>query len=82
MMEDSKTTPYRYLRRALMWLVKGEYEQAYKSLDYASKFIGVFWAKGSIEDEEFKLTIETWRVQFYFLPEKFKQLKPEKDQEE
>jgi len=82
MMQDNGTTPYRYLRRALMWLVKGDYERAYKWLDYAAKFDGVFWPEDSEDNKAYRITIKTWRVQFYFLPEKFKELRPENDPEE
>ncbi|PKL17901.1 MAG: hypothetical protein CVV49_08975 [Spirochaetae bacterium HGW-Spirochaetae-5] len=82
MMEDSKTTPYRYIRRALGLLVKGNYDEANICLDYASKFCGVFWPEGSKDNEAYKLTIQSMRIQFYFLPEKFRELKPEKDLEE
>jgi len=82
LMQDGGTTPYRYIRRALMHLVKGDYETAYKWLDYASKFDGVFWPEDSEDNQAYRLTIKTQRVQFYFLPEKFKELKPENDLEE
>jgi len=81
MMEDSKTTPYRFVRRALMFLVKGDYDQANKCLDYAAKFCGVFWPESSRENEAYELTIKTLRIQFYFLPGKFKELRPEKEEE-
>jgi len=82
LMKDSETTPYRYIRRAMACLVKGDYDNACNWLTYADNFTGVFWTPFSAEDEAFKTSIGVLRLHFLFLIEKFKELKPEKDQEE
>ncbi len=82
MMKDSGDTPYRYIRRAMMFLVKGDYYNACSELRYADKFSGVFWKENTADDEAFRVTISVLRLQFIFLIERFKELRLEKDQEE
>lgn len=77
MMHASDTTPYRYIRRGLDCLVKGDFSQACSWLDHAESFIGVFWPARSEDDTAYKMCIHTLRVHFLFLGEKFKELKPE-----
>lgn len=82
MMQDSGTTPYRYIRRAMKCLAGGEYDKACNWLQYADSFSGVFWEKDSADDEAFRVNIGILRPMFLFLTERFEELRPEKDQEE
>lgn len=77
MMKASKTTPYRYIRRGMLALAKGEFHQACSWLDYAEGFVGVFWSARSDDNSKYKLAIDTLRLQFLFLGEKFSELKPD-----
>lgn len=82
MMKDSGSTPYRYIRRAFLCLASGKYGIACDWLTYAEKFVNVFWPEGSTENEALKLTINTQRIQFLFLVEKFQELKIDPSEEE
>lgn len=79
MMKSNGNTPYRYIRRAFKCLGNEDYETAADWITYAGKFINIYYRKNSKANENFKLTVETLRIQFDFLRKQFMQLHPDKD---
>ena len=77
MMRTSGTTPYRFIRRGISCLARGDFIQACDWLDYAEGFTGVFWPARSDDNAAFKTAIDLLRLQFLFLGEKFKELRPD-----
>lgn len=79
LMKQSGSTPWRYVRDSLKKLVKGDYDQAWRMLNYAGEFTGRFYAPGSDEDELYKSQVEILKYTILVLSEEFGKLRPEEE---
>lgn len=71
MMKDSGSNPYRYVRKAFLKLVEGDFGSAVDWLQHAADFEGVFFKPGTDENELFRHEIMMMRYTILFLCEKF-----------
>ncbi len=67
-------TPYIYVRNSLRQLVQGEYKEAYRLLELAGGFEGVFYEKNTAENEDYAKTIELLKYIELHLADEFKKL--------
>jgi hypothetical protein len=73
-LREHGVTPYLFLRKAIRHICDGEYDEAFRILDYTMKFRGIFFEAGSADDREFCLEMQLVRGMMLFLYSSFRDL--------
>jgi hypothetical protein len=76
-MRQWKVTPYIYVHHSFKHLVDGDYAGAFKLLGFAARFEGVYYRKGTLENENYGNTIMTLQYIMLHLTDEFKQCSPD-----
>jgi hypothetical protein len=76
-MKRWKVTPYVYVHHSFKQLVDGNYDGAFKLLALAARFEGVYYKKGTVENENYGNTIMTLQYIMLHLVDEFKQCNPD-----
>jgi len=76
-MKHWKVTPYVYVHHSFKQLVDGDYDGAFKLLGFAARFEGVYYKKGTVENENYGNTIMTLQYIMLHLVDEFKQCSPD-----
>lgn len=76
-MKHWKVTPYVYVHHSLKLLIDGDYNGAFKLLGFATRFEGVYYKKGTAENENYGNTIMTLQYIMLHLADEFKKCSPD-----
>ena len=57
-LKSKGSSPYIYLQEAMVHMINGNHGLAGKIIEYAKSFYGVFYPEGSIEDNNFRQSVD------------------------
>ena len=77
MMKRSGITPYFYIHQSLRLLVEGEYNKSFRLIQHAGEIGDIFYPEGSLQNENFRQTVNLMQYIVIHLTDEFKNFLPD-----